>query len=179
MLKLTHTHNINISCDDLTFGLVIDSNETSHIAFISRISTKITGSVVKYFKSNKSARKNFKRFYIVAKYDRPCFNKDYFIDCLCTLSTDNAINFEGTVAFDHRLFVDERWRNLDDLDLYTPPPLPHSYSPATKDFLLTFLLNTFVILLLYILFDSELNNMNACMHMMIMIMMMMIVFYFN
>ena len=31
----THTHNINITCDNSTFGLKIDSNETSNRAFIS------------------------------------------------------------------------------------------------------------------------------------------------
>ena len=36
----THTHNINIICDDSTFGLVIDFDEISHRAFIIQISTK-------------------------------------------------------------------------------------------------------------------------------------------
>ena len=130
----THTHNINITCDDSTFGLKIDSDETSNRAFISQISPKRTGSVVQHFKSHKAARKNLKGFYIVAINDRPCFDKDDIIDPLCTLSNDHAINFEITVAFDHRLLADERWRNLEELDLYTPPLLPHPNSPATEDF---------------------------------------------
>ena len=51
-----------------------------------------------------------------------------------SISNDNAINFEITVAFDQRLLADEHWRNLEELDLYTPPPLPHPDSPATTDF---------------------------------------------
>lgn len=130
----THTQNINITCDDSTFGLTIDSDETSNRAFISKISSKRTGSVVKHFKFHNAARKNLKGFYIVAINDRPCFEKDYFIDRLCTLSNNHAINFEITVAFDHCLLADERWRSLEELDLYTPPQLPHPDSPATDDF---------------------------------------------
>ena len=85
-------------------------------------------------KSHKAVRKNLKGFYIVAINDRPYFDKDDIIDRLCTLSNDNVINFEITVAFDHRLLADERWRNLEELDLYTPTPLPHPDSPATEDF---------------------------------------------
>ena len=129
----THTHNINIACDDSTFGLVIDSDETSYRAFISQISTRRSCSVVKHFKSHKSARKHLKGFYIVAINNRPCFDKEDIIDCLCTLTNDNAINFELTVAFDHPLLADERWCNLEELDLYTPPPLPHPDYPATED----------------------------------------------
>ena len=125
---------MNIACDDLSFGLVIDSNETGHCAFISQISTRRTCSVVKNFKSHKSACKNFKGFYIIAINDRPYFDKDDIIDRLCTLSNDNAINFERTVAFDHHLLADERWRNHEELYLYTPPPLPHPDSHATEDF---------------------------------------------
>ena len=58
--------------------------------------------------------------------------KNDIIDRLCKLSNDHAINFEITVAFDHRLLVDERWRNLEELDLYTSPPLPYPDSPATE-----------------------------------------------
>ena len=36
----TKTYNIDITCDDSTFGLVIAANETSNRAFINRISTK-------------------------------------------------------------------------------------------------------------------------------------------
>ena len=108
----THTHNINIMCDDSTFGLVIDSDETSHHAFISQISTKRTCSVVKHFNSHKSAWKHLKDFYIVAINDRPSFDTVDIIDRLCKLPTESAINFELTVAFDHRLLADERWRNL-------------------------------------------------------------------
>ena len=59
-------------------------------------------------KSHKAVRKNLKGFYIVAINDRPYFDKDDIIDRLCTLSNDNVINFEITVAFDHRLLADER-----------------------------------------------------------------------
>ena len=55
-----------------------------------------------------------------------------------------------------------------------PPPLLNPDFPATIDFLLTFLLQTFGILLICILFDEWLNKMNACMHMMVMMMMMII-----
>ena len=130
----SHTHNINITCDDSTFGLVIDSDETSHCAFINQISTKRTCSVVKHFKSHKSACKNLKGFYIAAINDHLCFDKDDIIDRLCTLSNDNAINFELKVAFDHRLLIDECWRNREESDLYTPSPLSQPDSPATKDF---------------------------------------------
>ena len=95
---------------------------------------KEIGNVVKHFKIHKSGRKNLKGCYIVAINDCPCFDKDDIIDRLCTLSADNAINFELTVAFDHRLRADKSWRNLEELDLYKPPPLPHSHSPATEDF---------------------------------------------
>ena len=41
---------------------------------------------------------------------------------------------ERTVTYDHHLRADERWHNHEELDLYTLPPLPLSYSHATEDF---------------------------------------------
>ena len=85
-------------------------------------------------KSHKSACKNLKGFYIVAINDRHCFDKNDSIDLLCTLSTDNAINFQIIVAFDYCPLADERWRNLEEFDLYTLPPLHHLDFSANEDF---------------------------------------------
>ena len=71
----TQIYNINTDCDDLTLGLVIDLDETSHQAFISQISTNKRCSFVKHFKTIKSAWKRLTSFYIVVINDHPCFGK--------------------------------------------------------------------------------------------------------
>ena len=118
----------------MTFGLVIAADETSNRAFINQISTKKSCSVVKHFKTHKAACKHHKGFYVVAINDRPCFEKDDVIDRLCDLSNDHAINFEITVAFDQRLLANKRWRNLEELDIYTPHNLPHPDAPDNEGF---------------------------------------------
>ena len=130
----TKTYKIYITCEDTTFGLHIEADETSNRAFIDKISTKRSLSVVKHFKTHKKASKNLKGYYVVAINDRPCFEKDDVIDRLCALSNDNAVNFELTVAFDQRLLAHERWRNLEELDLYTPHNLPHPDAPDDEDY---------------------------------------------
>ena len=85
------------------FGLGIDSDKTSHRAFIiSQISTKRSCTIGKHFKSHISTYNPFKGLYIVTTNAHPYFDKDddIIVNCLWSLLNDNDINFEFIIAFD-------------------------------------------------------------------------------
>ena len=86
--------------------------------------------MAQHFGSVPKAKKKLIGRYIVAINDRPCFHKDDAVDALCALYNANAVNFTITVANEPKLLAPELWRNLEELDLYTPRRLP---SPDPTD----------------------------------------------